>query len=42
MRTSVDPPPWLVAPTGERNPDTVDIDLASTSWLTAVARSAER
>jgi N-acetylmuramic acid 6-phosphate etherase len=26
----LDPPPWVIAPTEERNPDTVDIDLAGT------------
>jgi N-acetylmuramic acid 6-phosphate etherase len=30
MSAPLDPPPWVVAPTEERNPGTVDIDLAGT------------
>jgi N-acetylmuramic acid 6-phosphate etherase len=30
MSAPLDPPPWVVSPTEERNPDTVDIDLGST------------
>jgi N-acetylmuramic acid 6-phosphate etherase len=37
----VDPPPWVVAPTEERNPDTVDIDLAGTLDMLCMINDAD-